>query len=161
MLVSEKSWLEKAAEWIPGVKGYRDKEARRDTDKRLRETMARAADGVRGALEEPKRTLLEGGQLDLLGVADRIGRKLQKAADSLRYATYGYSGFFDQVKVREEELDQLYQYDQRLMDEVRGLDGTVRAVSGAADVGAALKGLEAAVDALDRAIEGRKDLFNT
>jgi hypothetical protein len=159
MYQSEKSFLEKVANAIPGLKGYRDKEARRDTDKRLREYMAAEIDRQRKALDALKRDLMGKGKLDLLDEADRVVRKMQKSADALRFASYGYAGFFDQVKLREEEIDRLYQHDSGILEQVRALEAQVEAAGSAADPAQALADLEAAVDALNAGIEGRKQVF--
>jgi len=37
--------------------------------------------------------------------------KLRTFADKIKTASYGYTGFFDAVKINEAELGQLYQYD--------------------------------------------------
>ena len=161
MYKSEKNFLERIADTIPGFKGYREKESRRDTDKRLRDYMASEVDRHRKAIDGFKRDQMKRGGLGLLDDADRVARKLQKCADQLRFASYGYAGFFDQVKVREEELDQIYQYDGELLEQVRALEATVNALSGASDPEKALNGLEAAVEALDGSVERRKQLFQT
>ena len=119
MYESEKNFLERIADAVPGLKGYRDKEARRDTDKRLRDYIASEIDRHRKAMDGVKRDLLSGGKLDMLDDADRVGGKLQKCADSIRHAAYGFAGLFDQVKIQEEELDAIYRYDTELLDRVR------------------------------------------
>src|SRR5436190_1918086 len=82
---------------------------------RRHDYMASELDRGRKSLDGFKRELLSGGKLDLLDDADRVVRKLQKAADQLRFASYGYAGFFDQVKIEEAELDKIYQYDGELL----------------------------------------------
>lgn len=161
MHTSEKNFLERIASHIPGIKGYRAREDRRDTDKRLREYMASELDRHRKLLENFKRDLLGKGQLDPLDEADRVTRKLQLAADSIRHASYGYSGFFDQVKVQEGELDRLYQYDLELLGAVRGIEERAGALKPAADAAAALAELETTVEAFNTRVEGRKQLFNS
>ena len=157
---TEKRFLEQLAELIPGVKGYRDKEDRRETDKKLRETLSQRVDLARESLQTAKRELLDGGNLDLLGVADRIDRKLQRAADGLRYASYGYAGFFDQAKIREDELDRLYDYDYGLIANVAEVHSKVAGASSAPDAAVALKELETSADVLIVGIDKRKGLFD-
>ncbi len=164
MYESEKGFLERVASAIPGIKGYREKESRRDTDKRLRDYLASELDRLRRALDGAKRERLAKGGLDGLDDLDRAGRKLQRAADALRFATYGYAGFFDQVKVRDEELERIYRYDEGLLGQVSGLETVVKAAGAfpAADGGEdAARALESAADTLLEAIEARKQLFNT
>jgi hypothetical protein len=160
MFQSEKNFLERIASAIPGLKGYREKESRRDTDKRLREYMAAELDRGRKSLDGFKRDLLSGGKLDLLDEADRVVRKLQKCADAVRFASYGYAGFFDQVKIEEAELERIYQYDTGLLTEVRSLVEQAAGAGAASDPAKMLADLERAAEALDAAIEQRKQIFN-
>jgi len=158
---SEKNFLEKIADAIPGLRGYRDKEGRRDTDKRLREFIAAEIDRHRHALDGVKRALMSGGKLDLLDDADRVGSKMQRCADTIRFASYGYAGFFDQVKIQEEELERLYGYDSSLLGDVQRLETAVSTVATADQPAQALAELEATVDTLNGQIDGRKQLFNS
>ena len=53
--------------------------------------------------------------LDEIG---RLDRRLRRAADSLRHASYGYTGAFDQVRMRDEELERIYRFDLGMLDQV-------------------------------------------
>jgi hypothetical protein len=44
MPVSEKNFLERLASYVPGLGGYREREGRRETDRRLREFLATRLD---------------------------------------------------------------------------------------------------------------------
>jgi len=151
---SEKNWLEKLADAIPGLKDYREKESRRDTDKRFREYLSRRIDSARGTLDDAKRQQLESGNLGELDDLDRLSQKLFKLANTIRHASYGYSGFFDQVKIQEAELDRLYQYDLSLMGDVETLETTLKDSSDR-------KVWEQQIVALEKKIADRKDLFVT
>lgn len=155
---SEKSFLEKIVETIPGVKGYRDREARRETDRRLREYLARRLDEGRGGLDALRRACVAAGDLSPLDAVGRLDRTIQKIAAALRYAEAGYSGFFDQVKIGEAELDRLYAYDEALLVEVQGLAEAVRE---AAEGQAQLEALERRAAQLDEQVSRRRDLFNS
>ncbi len=99
MRQSEKNFLEKIADAIPGLSGYREKENRRTTDKRLREYLATRIDNARKKLSDLKLTLTNEGRLSELDDIGLFERKLQKHADSIRYASYGYAGIFYQLKI--------------------------------------------------------------
>jgi len=154
MYQSEKNWLEKLADAIPGVKDYREKESRRDTDKRFREYLARRIDGTRATLDDVKREQLNAGNLEELDDLDRLSQKLFKLANSIRHASYGYSGFFDQVKIQEAELDRLYQYDISLMGDVETLEKSLKNST-------ERKEWEEQIVTLEKKINDRKDLFAT
>ena len=107
-------WLAK----IPGVRTYRDREHRRETDKHLREHIAARLLEARSGLTRTTLEMSKKGQLGPLAELDRLSSRMQQMADTIRYASYGYAGIFDVEKIREEELDRLYTFDLSLMDEV-------------------------------------------
>jgi hypothetical protein len=123
MLQSEKNFLERIADIIPGLSGYRAREDRRTTDKRLREYLAARLDRVRDQVESVKLQATNAGQLAVLNDLGLLNRKLQGAADSVRFASYGFTGLFDQVKIGDKELDALYAHDLKILEAVEALEG--------------------------------------
>jgi hypothetical protein len=157
--MAEQNWLERLADAIPGLKGYRDKEARRDTDKRFREYLADRIDRARRKLDDIKATLVNDGQLDGLDEIDRYSQRLIKIGNLVRHATYGYSGFFDQQKIQEPELDRIYQYDLSLVSDVEELENSIGEYP-SKPLDQMQKEWAQKVGALESHVEGRKDLFS-
>jgi len=160
MPISEKSFLERLAALIPGVAGYREREGRRETDRRLREFLAGRLDEARRSLDGLRARLRGPAALDALEGVGRLDRVLQKCVASLRWADQGYSGLFDQVKIGEEELARIYAFDEALLGDVRGLAERVRAAADGTPDGAALEALAAGALRLDRTIERRREIFH-
>ena len=142
-----KNWFERAAERVPGYRGYKDKELRREADKLQRLYVGERLETCRRALEEVQLDLTRRGSLDLLGVIDTTIRRLRTSTDRIRYADYGYAGLFDTTKVGEEKLAELYQFDVRLQERARGLEDL------AAILTADSPSLRADLDLLDQRIE--------
>ena len=159
MPVSEKNFLERIASHIPGIAGYRERESRRETDRRLREFLAGRLDGGRSALQALRNKAMDAGELGTLDAIGRLDRALQKSVSSLRYADYGYSGVFDQVKIKEAELDQIYAYDAALVDDVVALSDKLRAAGAAAPDAGSIGGLADAAAALDDRIVRRREVL--
>ena len=113
--------LERLALSIPGFKGYKDKELRREADRILRQHVARKLEEVKDQLQELQITYASSGKIGLLDDVERAVMKLQNVIDRLKTASYGYAGFFDAVKVREEELDALYAFDLALLEKVEAI----------------------------------------
>ena len=154
MDISEKTWLEKLADKLPGLSGYQAREGRRDTDKRLREFLAGRLDRVKDRIEDAKLALTNAGNLQALNDVGLLQRRLQGVTDSIRFASYGYSGLFDQLKIREAELDQLYAYDLKMVDAVDALQKIVE------DPAHTPSDALAAVKALDDLVAERKHLWD-
>jgi hypothetical protein len=157
--VSEKNFLEKIASHIPGVGGYREREARRETDRRVREFLAGRLDEARAGLNLLRNQATEAGEFKTLDVIGRLDRNLQKSVSSLRYADYGFSGLFDQLKIREAELDQICAYDSALVTDVVTLSDSLRSVLATAGDAAAITALAAAAEQLDLKIARRREIF--
>jgi len=122
---SEKNFLERFADAIPGLSGYRAREDRRATDKRLRDYLASRLDLVREKVGNAKLELTNRGQLAALNDIGLLDRKIQTITETIRFSSYGYSGFFDQVKIKEEQLDKLYTHDMKILGYVEELEGDV------------------------------------
>jgi hypothetical protein len=106
---------------IPGYAGYKQKELRREADKRLRLLLADAVAAEVRQLNSLKLDLTNRGQLLLLPELERATGKLQRFADTVRTASYGYAGLFDAVRVDEAALDALYAFDLALEGSIERL----------------------------------------
>ena len=86
---SGKGGLERLIESIPGYKGYRDKDVRRDADKVLRVHVADRLDEQRRRLSDLQLQLISSGQLDLLDDLESAVKKMQLLVDRIRTASNG------------------------------------------------------------------------
>jgi hypothetical protein len=159
MPVSEKNFLEKIASYIPGAAGYRERESRRETDRRLREFLAGRLDEGRAGLNALRNEATDAGQLKALDAIGKLDRILQKSVSSLRYADYGFSGLFDQMKIREAELDQVYAYDAALLTDVVALCDSLRAGGRTLPEIGTLVALAGTAEQLDTRIARRREIF--
>jgi hypothetical protein len=132
------SILEKAIRLVPGYKGYKGKEERRDNDHLFRMMLVARLDKLRSVVDEVVAHMKGPGALAAASDLDRISKRLEKATDEVRFADRGYRGWFDMHKVREEELDKLYEFDIALVEDVQELEKAFEELSTAATSGTAL-----------------------
>jgi hypothetical protein len=150
--LSGKSCLESLACLIPGYSGYLEKEKRRDVDKLHREHLAQELEKLKAPLTNLVRELSETGRLMEVKPIERVNGKVDKIANRIRYASYGYSGFFDTVKVQESELDRLYHFDLGLtedLDTIKAKASSLAENNTADNLKNATSDLERALDDLD------------
>ena len=146
--------IEALIKGLPGISGYVDKELRRDADKRVRVMIAARLDEQKQALFAIQRKLTKSGGLKYVGDVDGAIQKLQILADRIKTASYGYAGFFDPVRVKEEELDALHRFDVAMAARTVEVEDAVQAVGAAVDNDGDIAG------AVDRLTDLLVDLSN-
>jgi len=150
--------LQKLTQSIPGFSGYLEREQRRGADKLLREFLAEEIDGIIERLERIATDWANEGELDYLDDLEQTSGRLNRAADNLRYADYGYSGFFDLVKIDEEDLHRFYEYDLSLRSFIADISDDVDDLADATDdeIEESLDDLDSDIDDLNEMIEERE-----
>lgn len=114
---------------VPGYKGYRDKEDRRDEDKRVREAVADAIVASIDRLTAYNATLAAARSFDALTKLEAEVGQIRLLADRVRHATYGYGGIFTEDSVDANALEQLRLFDAALLREADGLSTAVDSVT--------------------------------
>ena len=124
---SQMRLLEKIAAALPGFRGYKEKELRRESDKLIRNhlylKLSKDKDNVRSISQK----ITDKRYLDVLTDIDRLTAKMDRVTEKVNHASYGYSGFFDVVKVKEENLDRMITFDNQLLDSVNALTADIEA----------------------------------
>ncbi len=158
--------LEKLADSIPGYKGYKQKEMRREADRILRETLARKYEEQWSRLSGIQKQLLSAGGIEYLDDVASAATKLRGFIDKLKTAALGYGGVFDAIKVDEVQLDKLYAFDNALADGVAQVSGTIDGIEaaisgtqGALPVPQAIKHLDDQCRYLVNTFEQRKEVL--
>jgi len=123
-----KNIFEKIGKFIPGYKGYSEREGRRDTDKLLRVEIAKHLDHMKETINDVIRQQIDKKDVESIKHIDRLKRNLDIVANQVRYANYCESGFFDIVQINTSDLDKLYQYDLGIKQEVEQLEFKIKAL---------------------------------
>jgi hypothetical protein len=157
--------LEKLVGAIPGYKGYKEKEMRREADRLLRETLARRYEEQWARLSGVQRRLMSAGGIEFTDDVESAATKLRGFIDKLKTAAMGYGGIFSAVKVKEAQLDKLYQFDNALSDGLLQVSGTIDGIEAAV---AAKQGIPEAISRFDdqcrylvTTFEQRKDVLTS
>jgi hypothetical protein len=154
--LSEQDPIKKILAKIPGFKGYIERGDRRMSDKLLREKVADEFEALYQRISSLQRDLISQGELNYVDDLEASALKLRQFIDRVRTASYGYAGIFDAIKIKQEELAQVYQYDYALLalsDEVRSAIDNVEASIGT-------EGLDAAIRHLTSVSQQCVDAFN-
>ena len=152
--------IETILRYVPGFRGYLEKEYRRESDELARQWLADRLQRSKRAIDDLARPLADAGQIDALPQIDRLRGRLDKLIARIRGAMQGYSGFFDLVRVREDLLDRVYEHDIGLMQEVDALGRAIEELPDEQDrIAARMPDLLDRIDALERHCDVRQDML--
>ena len=142
---------------LPGIKGYREKEIRRDADKQVRDNLARRLESRRRKLTALQGELLGSGGLLWLDDVERVVGRLQLFIDRVKTASYGYAPLWGITRVKEDDLDRLVAFDQDLYRQLTPLDEAIGKLEQAVQ---ANEGVKDALRGIGDLVAGLNETFN-
>jgi hypothetical protein len=148
--------FKKLASKIPGFDGYVERQNRRSADKLMRETIADHFEALYKQISALQNDFINQGEILYVDDLERAAIKLRTFIDKIRRASYGYSGFFDAVKINEDELARVYEYDAALLE----LEGEVSHAIDNVESSMGGDGLPAAIRHLTNKSQDCLDAFN-
>jgi len=157
--------LERLMLIIPGYRGYKLREQRREADRIVRDYIYTALEHSRDDLMSCFQSLADAKVNELIEPMNRLIARLDTVAEKINRASYGYSGFFDAIKVEEPELENMLAYDTQLMDLVRKINDATASFKTDLKQGKLenartnQQGLDASIDTLETAFEQRRTVI--
>jgi hypothetical protein len=148
---------------FPGMPSYQEREGLRTQDKIIREQLAARIVEQANHLQEIQSKLTDKAILQPLSHLDRQARKMMQLADTIRFASYGYAGLFAGIKVDEQKLAQLYDYDLSLHRQIEELAVAVGNLQQRQDdewKRDSLDDFQQAINRLEESLEKRKTVFS-
>jgi hypothetical protein len=162
----ESSFLGDFASKIPGFDGYMERSRRREADQLIRSTIA---------------SRLEESRLQLSSVHQELGRDIVRAVDyaealgradtklmgligKIKDAPEGYAGFFDAVKVQEDDLARVYAFDESMMayaDQIEAdINALEKAVREEGDLDERIRVLDSTLREANSAFNSRQEVLS-
>jgi hypothetical protein len=161
----ERGLLERIMGYIPGYRGYKEKELRRESDRLVRTD---AVNRLKAAKTAVRRTFANPTVVQKLTSEDSyrfdaLTSRLDRVTQRIDRAVAGYQGMFDAVKVKEDKLDTVIQHDLSLIQEAEAIktdcDNVAKMQPGNADWGIAVDRLISKVEDLDALIDQRTEIL--
>jgi hypothetical protein len=149
---------------IPGYDGYRDKENRRETDRRVRDRISDRLGQLAGQIEQVAADLANRRDIQAVGPVDSVAKAVRHLQNQIATATYGYGGVYSDRNVDALALDQLNQFDADLLTKVETLAEPIVKLAGAGDPsarGAAISEIQTALAAVQQRFDERAYVVET
>jgi hypothetical protein len=161
----ERGLLERIMGYIPGYHGYKEKELRRESDRLVR---MEAVNRLKAAKTVMRRAFANPAMVQKLAGEDTyrydaLNSRMDRITQRIDRAVAGYQGVFDAVKVKEDKLDSVLQYDASLIEKADGIKADCEKLSkmqpGNEDWSAAMDALISKVEEYDSLIDSRSEIL--
>jgi hypothetical protein len=159
----ERGLLEKIMGYIPGYKGYKEKELRRESDRLVRMDVVKRLKNAKTAF---RRTFANPSAVQKLTGDDTyrfdaFNSRLDRVTQRIDRAVAGYAGMFDAIKVKEDKLDSVIQQDLSLIEKAESVKSDVQKVvridPGSDEWRTAMDALISEVEELDSLVDERSN----
>ncbi len=162
----ESSGLGNLLSKIPGLDGYMERSRRREADQLLRQTIASRLEETRLKLSQVHQEISS----DIVMAIDhaeplgRVDNQLMGLIGKIRDAPQGYAGFFDAVKVKEDDLARLYAFDESMLSHADDIEADVAVLAEAAqdngDIKGSIRNLKEAVQSANESFSSRNEVLS-
>lgn len=156
-IVASRGSLEKLVARIPGFKGYQDKQARRTADRQLREHISGLLQQKINKLINIEKLILSNAGMSYMSKTRNVKGKLQLYHDKVATAAPKYDGMWAQMKIKTEELERIYSFDEAQIIYVERIDAELDKLQNAALQN---DGLDAAIFELDGVVTEAIEAFD-
>ncbi|MEM2995768.1 MAG: hypothetical protein QXI91_07165 [Candidatus Bathyarchaeia archaeon] len=161
----ERGTLERIMSYIPGYRGYKEKELRRESDRlvrmevvnRLRDAKAIFRRKFANPLLVQKLSSEDAARFEMFTARiDRVTQRIDRAVA-------GYAGMFDAVKVREDKLNSVIEHDLNLIEKAESVRASVEklvdAEPGGEEWRITMDELTSKVEELDKLVDKRSEIL--
>jgi hypothetical protein len=107
---------------IPGLRGYRNKEDLRVSDELLRNQVADKLDRAKANMQLLRSRMAMNNDLTNITTVGSLMAQLQTLSGEVRHAAQGYAGWVAPIRIDENKLNALYEYDFAFVNQVFQLD---------------------------------------
>jgi len=161
----ERGLLERIMGYIPGYRGYKEKELRRESDRLVR---MEAVNRLKAAKTTFRRTFANPLLVQKLSSEDvyrydTLTARLDRVTQRIDRAVAGYAGMFDAVKVKEDKLDTVIEHDVDLIEKAEALkldmEKAVKIEPGKEEWRTAMDKLISKIEELDGLVNKRSEIL--
>ncbi|MBN1389908.1 MAG: hypothetical protein JXA22_04625 [Candidatus Thermoplasmatota archaeon] len=122
LVVDDRGWIKKLQNFLPGYKKYRTCEDLRAADSMLRKELAIRLSHVEESIKRSREEITRNMEMDLINRIGELVNISHRLTEKVRHAEQGYAPWISgDVRIEEDELNKLYEYDLSLVDHIEKL----------------------------------------
>jgi hypothetical protein len=114
----KKNFFDFIGKLLPGYKGYVIREEKRNTDKKLRDELSKRIENAKLMIIDFQQDLIKKNEIALCQEWDLLRKSVDTLFSKIKYAAHGESSFFSEKQLKENELDEIYNLDLIVVENV-------------------------------------------
>ena len=118
----ERTLTQKIMKLIPGWRGYRIKEERRNADRILRDQIVNRLRSCIDTIQDIRVAVVDAEIEYAYRTVDSLMSRAEKIVSQIEHADYGYRPFFDAIKIKEDDLMNMLRFDTWFTEQVQEFD---------------------------------------
>ena len=126
MTIRKSNILDKIGSLVPGYKGYAVRDELRNTDKKLREHLAKIIQVAESLIILHQKTLIDANEMQSCKEWEISRKSLNTLYSKIKNSTYGESSFFSENQMKDEELEKIYAYDIEISERLSLISKTAQ-----------------------------------
>lgn len=122
----ERTLMQKIMKIIPGWRGYRIKEERRNADRILRDQIVKRLRETKEVIEDLRRECVEAELEGAYSTIESLTSRTERVISEIEHASYGYRPLWDAIKIHEDDLETMLRFDTWFVEVVQEFDALSR-----------------------------------
>ena len=118
----ERTLTQKIMKLVPGWRGYRIKEERRNADRILRDQIVSRLRQSKDKIKDIQMAVVDAEIEEVYKTVDSLSSRTEKLISQIEHADYGYRPFFDAIKIKEDDLMNMLRFDTWFVEEIQTFD---------------------------------------
>ena len=118
----ERTLTQKIMKLVPGWRGYRIKEERRNADRILRDQLATRLSHTQETIKDIRKAAVDAGLENAYTAIESLTSRTERLISSISHADYGYRPYFDEIKIKEDDLMNMLRFDTWFVEQVQEFD---------------------------------------
>jgi uncharacterized protein involved in tolerance to divalent cations len=110
--------LDKIGSLIPGYQGYATRDNMRTSDKQIRTNVSEKLIRIEEAIEEIKKDFIIKDKIQEAKEFELIRKNINTLASKIKHAQYGETAFFSLNQIKEDELEQIQNFDLQISERI-------------------------------------------
>jgi hypothetical protein len=118
----ERTLMQKIMKLVPGWRGYRIKEERRNADRILRDQIVNRLRQSQDKIQDIRTAVVEKEIEEVYTLVESLSSRTEKLISEIEHASYGYRPYFDEIHIDKKDLETMLKFDAWFADNVQAFD---------------------------------------